>query len=128
MPLAGLSGAMMNRMRAQAARFLTDSCDIERNFSGKDRFGAVTDGWSLIGSSVVCRVIEPGTTIGSTIIVAADQVATVDEYRLALPKDTDIDEDDRVTVGAVTYQVVRLMTELTDEFFETVVISVLRDD
>lgn len=128
MARTGLGSAMMGRMRAMAAQFLTDSCDIQRNFAGKDRFGAPTVGWSTIASAVACRVIEPESRMSGMVMVTADQVATVDEYRLILPKAQDIDEGDRVSVGGITYQVVRLMTELTDEFFETVVISVLRDD
>jgi hypothetical protein len=103
-------------MRKQAEKFLTEVCVIERLMSSQGDFMTPANEWRVIAAGVKCRVITKGRSFASQIQIAA-QETLADNYRLAVPLGTDLQADDRITVGSVSYSISKLETELTDEFF-----------
>lgn len=120
-----LKNAMLARMRLTAEKFLSDVCVIERPYKRTGQYMNPNTMWVQIGLLVKCRMILPGQALNTSgVRQTGGQETLTDMYRLALPKDTDIQADDQVTHNETIYSVVRLVTELTDEFFTMAVLSV----
>lgn len=109
--------AVKNRLIKKANAFLIQICSIDRLQAGQGDFMTPTNTWRLVAAGVKCRVISKSRSYANQVIVSANQEALKDEYHLVVPLETDLKAEDRVTVGGQTYTVVRLETELTDEFF-----------
>lgn len=119
-----LKNAML-RMRRQAEKYLTDTCVIERPYNTPGRYMTPNTMWVQIGQMVNCRMILPGQSLNTSgVRQTGEQETLTNMYRLALPRGTDIQADDQVTHNGTIYTVVRLATELTDEFFEMAILAV----
>lgn len=120
-----LRSSMLTRMRLTAEKFLTDTCVIERPYNTPGRYMTPNTMWVQIGQPVKCRMILPGQALNTSgIRQAGEQETLTSIFRLALPRGTDIQADDQVTHNGTIYTVVRLATELTDEFFEMAILTV----
>ena len=114
---------VLGRLRRDAARYLMDTCTIERQDVTVDEFGSARRVLTLVAADVPCRVITAGAANAGAAGVVGGQDVMSELYRVALLPDQAIDVDHQVTIGADVYQVVRLETALTGAFFRHAVIS-----
>lgn len=123
-----LSNQVLAMMRAQTARFLTETCLIEAEELNTGEFGEALHTRTVVAADVPCRVIQSRQGIRPTAAEVGNQESIVDEYRLIVPYGTALAVDQIVTVGAAEYQVVALVTERTDETDAQAVITRARTD
>lgn len=108
-----VSTRVIEKIRARTLRFLTETCQIEEEQEIIDIYGARTHTWQVV-ANVACRVITVGSRFNTGTRDVGTQESMVDEYRLVCPYDTALGVDQRVTVGDVTYQITRVLTDRTD--------------
>lgn len=115
--------APLGVMKAYAAKLLTETCDIERQQGTSGELMSPDTGWVVVATAIDCRMIR--RNLGSSGYAEVGSQDTQEEnYRLVLSNDADIQPGDRVVQGSVTYNVVRLTTDLTDSFFKMAILSV----
>lgn len=101
--------------------FLTETCTIEQEGDTTGEFGEPTHDWRIVAASVACRLIT-NPQRGSADGTAAGAETLLHEYRLIVPVGTTLEADMRVTVGGLTYNVVRIETALTDRPFRSAIL------
>ena len=109
--------------RHSAARYLTDRCTIERETKSTGTYGEQTRVWTLIASGVPCRLVIARRSDLSGIDLVADGETMAEFYRIALPHDTILSGDDRITVNGTVYGVIRLENALTDRVFASAILA-----
>lgn len=119
----GLHPVTRARLRAQAETFLTDKCVIERVLVGQGDFMTPQNEWRIIATGVKCRLITGIKSSYGQVAEISEQEVLKEYYSLAVPIGTEIQADDRVMVNDVTYTVLRMETEFTDEFFTQVLLT-----
>ena len=102
-------------LRNVTARFLTETCLIEKQADSVGQWGQEGQLWTTVASGVPCRVISARAMLQSTAQQVGGQEQLVDTYRIIAPYGTALATNQRVTVGGVVYQVVGLVTDRTDE-------------
>lgn len=107
----------LTRIQRTGAGFLTQRCKIEAETETRGDMGEPLHVWAMVADDVPCRVIQAGQFNAAAVQVVGSQETLPEMYRLALPPETPLDVDQRVTVDGVTYNVVRMETALTDEVF-----------
>ncbi len=120
---SALTDLQLVQLRTAARRYLTDRCTVERENRVTGNYGEVSRTWESIAVEVPCRLVVARRTelSGAGIIGLRETVECV--YRVALPPDTPIHIDDRLTIDGVSYGVVRLETALTDAIFIQAVVT-----
>lgn len=118
-----INSTVLTKLRKQAISTLTETCIIKRKITTRDEFLSQVSGYDQIASEVACRMIGVGTLTNSTVGLAANQESLMESYRLIVPVGTDLQADDIVVIGGLTYTVVRLLDNLTDQFFAQALIS-----
>lgn len=117
-----MSSFLNGYMRSTANRYyLTGSCLIEAEQSGKDANFMNTSGWVEV-ATVRCRVLPAGSGDTERIEAFASQESIKVLKRLVVPFDTALDVGQRVTVSGEVYQVGAIDVENTDEVFRQVLI------
>ncbi len=87
---------------------LINTCTVRRNTPGAaDAYGSPAPSWADYLTDQACRIQDAK---GKEILVGAEVV--VADYKLFL-QDIDITEQDRVVIGAVTYEVL-MVTDKQD--------------
>lgn len=108
-----LSARELAAMRAEANRWLADTCTIQAVTVGRDTVGGITETWANTATSVPCRLVShvnrapAGGTQGEQYQVRTDWI-------LHLAYDQAIATGQRVTVGADTYEVQAVDDEQTE--------------
>lgn len=105
------------RLRGRAAQFLDQRCKIEVETATRGDMGEPVPGWATVADDVPCRVIQAGQFNADAVQNVGARETLPEMYRLALPPETALDVNQRVTVDDIVYNVVRLETALTSEIF-----------
>jgi hypothetical protein len=118
-----VSNRLRGYVRGQVARFLTETCTIEREAVVTGVFGEPVHAWEVVGTNVACRLIRAGQFYTSASAVSGTQETLPAAYKLIVANTIALDVDYRVTISGLVYAVLRLETELTDEGFHTALVG-----
>lgn len=118
-----INPTVLAKLRKQAATTLTDTCTIKRKTTTMGEFLSPQAGYQQIATGVQCRVIGVGTLTNSTVGLTASQESLMESYRLVVPVGTDLQADDMVIINDLAYSVVRLLDNLSDQFFAQALIT-----
>lgn len=91
-----------------------DLCVIERRASGRDAGGAPTSAAFDVEQGVDCRVSQPGRAPLER--VAGQQFGAEADYEIALPPDTQVTNNDRITVNGKTLEVIYVPSAISYGF------------
>jgi hypothetical protein len=91
-----------------------DLCVIERRGTGRDAGGAPTTGPFEVVQGVECRVSQPGRAPLER--VSGQQFGAEADYEIALPPDTQVNNNDRITVNGKTLEVVYVPSAISYGF------------
>lgn len=116
----------LTRIQRAGAGFLTQRCKIEAETETRGDMGEPVIAWAMVADDVPCRVIKAGQFSTDAVQLVGQRETLPEMYRIALPPDTELDVDQRITVDGVTYNVVRLETALTDAVFRHALITLRR--
>ncbi len=100
MPSAWLPPSELAAQRTAAAQTFPESCIVQRLAEVSDGQGGFTQAWTAVGTVDARMVAKSGNT---RAVGGKDSV--VGAYTLTVPVGTDIQETDRVVIGAVPYRV-----------------------
>lgn len=99
-----VTDAMLARHRATQARYMPDSCVIQRRtFGARNQFAERSETWPTV-ATVACRIAAAGAP-GDPAVTNARVLTTIGEFDLTVPYDTDIRGGDRLIRDGVTYEV-----------------------
>lgn len=118
--MTGLSAQQLARMRRIKGQFQTDTAIIQRSTPGGDETGYYTDSFAAVGT-VDCRLLPMNRQQMMQMVAAQEKGRSY--YTASLPYAADIRDGDRVAVGSVTYEVVRIETDRTDKTDKQVVLA-----
>lgn len=106
--MSQLSARELAEIRAGIADLLPGTCHILTPTQTPDGQGHWTTSWGTVsgGTAVPCR-LDP---VSARELQAGDAVQPFHSYWLTLPYDTTISENNRVTIGTVTYEVTSVDT------------------
>lgn len=85
-------------------RMRQDLCVIERRGTGRDLGGAPATAPFAVVQAVDCKVTIPGRAPLER--VAGQQFGAEADYVITLPRDTQVENSDRITVNGLTLEVV----------------------
>lgn len=109
-----LPGWFLNRLRPEVDRWLTSTVTIERDGAGVDAYydHAATP---VVVGTVKARLIQSRTKAfaGDVLGREANRV----RYRLIVPEGTDLRDGDRVIVDGETFEVLGVVSKLTDSAY-----------
>lgn len=111
-----VSAQVLAMMRSAGAGFLTDSCIIERK-SQTSEDGYLKPVWSVVAAAAPCRLL-PDTRQDSKGEVEDREAGRV-YYKLSLAHNADLADGDRVKIGGLIYEVLQIMSSLTDAVFKS---------
>lgn len=115
---------MLNRITAHARRsYLNETALIERRNITISPIGEAVETWVVTASSVPCRVIRGEHSRRDLTSTAGAREHLQEMYRVALPYNTTVGIDYRITVGEDVYTVVGMQGDLTDPVFIMVVVT-----
>jgi hypothetical protein len=110
------------RIRAIAAKWLKDRCNITVQTTATGPLGEQLDQYVSVQSNVPCRVIK--VSMSPSAMIVGGQESMQDMYRVSVPVGTALAVDQRIELSnGLEYDVVDLETELTDEMFEHALVS-----
>jgi len=112
-------------LRREVLGLLPDTAVIERAAGTVDSStGAWADVYAPAGT-VVCRIDPiPLAMVGAGAIIAGQETARA-WFQLSVPWDADIQANDRVTIGDVTFEIIQLHTDHSMRIVRRVVLSKL---
>ena len=108
-----LTATELAAMRATQATAMPDTCVISRPTLTPDGAGGQTEGFATV-ATVACRVGPMGNRGEERAI--AERMGAVTPYMVTVPTTTDVRTQDRIVVGARTFEVA---TVLDTEAWET---------
>lgn len=114
---------ILSMIRAATERFLTQRCTIDRETSAVGDFGEPLHAREVVYSSEPCRLIQVGRRTDSGVSVTAGAETLQHDYRLIVRRSVALTTDMRVTVEGLTYNIVRLETEWTDDVFHAAILA-----
>lgn len=121
-----ISGGLLATMRAQVNARLFDTAVIHAVGKVSDGAGAFTETWSaVVGGTVLCRVDPLGQNATGSRVVASREALEV-SYRLTLPYDAPIAQNNRVVVNGKTYEVVSLAVDHSMNVSKRAIITEIR--
>lgn len=121
-----ISGGMLSAMRAQVLARLPDTAIIQALSKVSDGAGAFTETWGAVsGGTVLCRVDPLGTNTTEARVVANREALEV-SYRLTVPYDAPIEQNNRVVVDGRTYEVVSLAIDHSWNVSKRAIITEIR--
>ena len=118
-----VSNRLRGYVRGQVAKFLTETCTIEREAVVTGVFGEPVHAWEVVATNVACRLIRAGQFYTSAAAVSGGQETLPTAFKLIVANTVALDVDTRVTTGGLVYAVLRLETELTDEGFHMALVG-----
>jgi len=92
-------------IRQAQEQAMPDSCTIQRRTLTSDGMGGYTESWSDLATGVKCRLSPVRSISQLAERVVAEQFVGRTLWQLTLPAGQDVSHDDRVVVGATTYEV-----------------------
>lgn len=95
-----LSAAEQAAMQATQLLTLTDACTIQHRTLASDGAGGWTDTWT--DTTTVCRVAP----VGANEAILAGQQRIVANWKITLPANTVVHDEDRIAVGSRAFEVV----------------------
>lgn len=99
--------------------YLNQTCMITVDSISTDSYGAETHTTQVAAASVSCRLIR---ATPSDAAIVGNQETMADTYRLIVREGTALAVDQRVTVDNITYNVIGLVTGLTDNLYESAIV------
>lgn len=121
--MAAVSPQIVAMIRRETANFLTQRAQFQRETTARGEYGEPLHTWEVVASNVPCRLIRLGRRNESGIEEAGGAETMKAEYRLSVPTTTPLAADMRVVVDGLTYGVVRIETQLTDEAFHAAIVN-----
>lgn len=118
-----LNNTSLIRIRNIAARWLKDTCIIERDIETLDELGSPVHGREVVAQDVPCRVITSGRRGDSAAEIIGSAETLKEIYKISVPSSVELDVNYHITVNSIRYSVVRLETALTDEVFTQAIIT-----
>lgn len=118
-----ISSKLVAHIRTWVGRTLTDTCDVFDTAPSIGAAGEEIASYIPVALNVACRLIS-GTnsnTAASTIIAARE--TTTDLYELIVGLADTLNENYVIRHGGVDYEVVRLITDWTDEPFQKAIVT-----
>lgn len=114
-------------IKRYVASFLSSTCVIRRSIERRDQHGAVSKESITIGESIPCRIITQRGGGAANAMRIGNRETLVDMYRVVLPLDVDIKQDDQIVIDGAYYQVASIDDKLTDRVFKAVMLIRERD-
>lgn len=108
-----LSAAELTAMRTLAQRTLADVATVQRKTTVSDGMGGYTDTWTTV-LTTTCRVAANNNLQADRSITAA-QLREGVAWKVTLPFGSDVRLDDRIVVGARTFEVLGIYAPGTYE-------------
>lgn len=118
-----LNDILLLQIRANAARWLKDTCTISRDTGTLDELGSPVSGSTIIATNVPCRIIKSKTISSSTAAIIGGAETLREIYKIAIPTTYQLDIDYQIASGGVTYDVVNIEAALTDGIFTQAIIT-----
>ena len=118
-----MEGLLLNKIRVEAARYLSETCVIEQEIHTVGAYGDPIRAWALVASEVPCRLIIARRSDLSAVSMSAGRETMERVYRLVVPHGTTLDVDYRVTVGGAIFTVMRVEDQLTDAVFVQAILA-----
>lgn len=107
---------LITAIRKAKNQTLTQEALIEAETTTVDQYGAPTHTWETVADCVPCRVIYAGGQPGNeSMSEIGNQEMLTEQYRIICPYGTALSVDQRVTVDGIVYDVVGLVTDLTQQ-------------
>lgn len=113
-----LSASSARAIARLKARTRLDLCVIQRRASGRDAGGAPASAAFETQQGVDCRVSQPGRAPLERVV--GQQFGAEADYEIALPPDTQIGNNDRITVNGRTLEVIYVPAAISYGFELTV--------
>jgi hypothetical protein len=105
-----VSSSELDAMRTAAEdMLLPDTCTITRATTANNAIGEAIASYATVTASAECRLSRAG--LRPYMRAIGEQMQTDADWALSLHHDQDVAEQDRVTVGANTYTVVKVWTD-----------------
>ena len=104
-----LTATELSAMQATQTLTLTEACTVSRRTLTSDGMGGQTESWTT--ATTVCRVAP----IAASEAVLAGQQRIVASWKVTLPASTDVRGDDRIVVGARSFEVIAIRGAETRE-------------
>lgn len=110
-------------IQRQTKGMLTQTCDLVQEQETQGDFYESVKTILSVDSSIPCRIIKIGQRGTDAGDIVGQQEVMTDEYTLIVPYDTALDVNYKVECEGLTYNVVRIVTDLTDRVFRQAVIT-----
>jgi SPP1 family predicted phage head-tail adaptor len=104
--------------RALAARYLTDTCVIERATRTRDSLGGTTATWTTL-ATVPCAIAPRNLQPSEQVL--AGRLGSRTAWTVRLPAGQDVKPADRLSINGLPYEVVDALGPRTIEVLRTVV-------
>jgi hypothetical protein len=114
MPL--VSPTQLTVLRNIAYKNLDSSALIERSTEVENDFGT-NESWTIVATDVPCWI--RGTTVPSSLSDVAMRIAVIGTFRIHFQVGTDIQLNDRLTIGGEQFYVIDMNVENTIQIFTT---------
>jgi len=101
-----ITAAELDAMRTTLNSSLPDTAQIKRKTLTSDNAGGYTEAWNTV-ATVACRVSPTGQLPQERVI--AERLTATSIWTLTLPALTDVRAEDRIAVGARTFEVVGVL-------------------
>lgn len=98
----------LERIAAQANKYLDNLARIERMTSTQDAMGAVVNEWALVNDAIMCRLIRGTDGRTGDMATVGNQQKLTESYRVVFLAGTNIRAGDRIIIDGIAYQVVGL--------------------
>lgn len=123
MPPTGLKGSALNRVRSNATRMMQDTCTVLAEVEAQDSFGASIKNMQTIADNVPCRLSTLTAQNLTASGLVGSQESMKDTYQLIIKQGTALAINQKVVINNLTYSVIALITELTNDVFESAVVT-----
>lgn len=110
-------------MATRTKQWLTQQATLEAETTAQDEFGYPTHAWDVVANGVACRLIAVPTNRTGEMSRIGDQETMSETYRLICDPDAPLASDQRVTIDGTTYDVVSIITDLTDKLYTEALVT-----
>ncbi|MBI4496310.1 MAG: head-tail adaptor protein [Chloroflexi bacterium] len=114
-----LSSSDLSALRTSLEESLPDTAVVQRVTRTADDMGGFTESWAAAGTAA-CRVAPLGSRTPEERVFA-ERIAPDVPWVITLPQGTDVTAEDRVTVGARTFEVLGVLAPRSWEIGRRVV-------
>lgn len=118
-----LNSMTRSAIKTSVNRFLKDSATITQDVITLDQYNGQVHTPQVVGVSVPCRIIMLDRSNVSRAGLVGEQESMRDMYRIVVKQGTNLAVDQQIQVNGLTYNVVNILSELTDEVFESAIVT-----